>query len=121
MNEETPQISERPLRGSLTDFVEGYDQKNPFDLDVVVNERGQVVLFHSLPFKKEIAWFEYDLSTAQLDFVMDGGDVRHAGLPLTQDMSKYMQNSHQILTIFMDNKTGEAVQGTYVPLIIHKT
>ena len=121
MNEKTPQIQPRKFFGDLTDFVQGYDKNTPLDIDVVVNEKGQVLLFHTLPFTREISWFEFDLTTYKLDFVLDDGEVRDAGLPLTADMSKYMQNSHQILTIFMDNDTGEAQKGTYIPLIIHKT
>jgi hypothetical protein len=35
-------------------------------------------------------------------------------------MKKYMQNSHQILTVLLDNETGDAKEGFYYPLILQK-
>lgn len=119
MNSHT-ENNDRPLVGALVDFVEGVDKDNPLDIEVAVNDVGRVVLFHNRKFREPIAWFEYDLDTCQLDFVLENGDSRDAGLPLKNTMSKYMQNSHQILTVYLDDETGEAVEGTYIPLIIHK-
>lgn len=121
MTEDThSEISDRPPVGALVDFVSGVDENTPLDIEVAVNETGKVVVFHNLPFKKDIEWFEFDLGTNKLDFVLDSGDVRDAGLPLGKDVAKYMQNSHQILMVLLDNETGEAKQGNYVPLIIHR-
>jgi hypothetical protein len=100
--------------------VSGVDENNHLDIDVVVNEKGKVVIFHNRPFKNEVSWFEFDLTSNQLDFVLDDGDIRNAGLPLTRDVSKYMQNSHQILMVLLDHNTGEATQGNYIPLVIHR-
>lgn len=112
---------ERPPVGNLTDFVVGVDDKNHLDIEVAVNEQGKVVVFHNRAFKNEISWFEFDLETNKLDFVLDDGDIRDAGLPLGKDVSKYMQNSYQILTVLLDNDTGEATEGSYIPLIIHRS
>ena len=114
-------IIDRPPVGTLVDFVEGVDEKNHLDIEVAVNETGKVVLFHNRRFKKDIAWFEFDLGNNNLDFVLDNGDIRNAGIALGGNVSKYMQNSYQILTVFMDNNTGEAIEGTYIPLIIHRS
>lgn len=121
MTEEPPQIIERPPAGNLTDFVYGYGIDTPLDIDVAVNEKGKVVVFHNLPFKNDIAWYEFDLATNKLDFVLDDGDIRDIGLPLTAGISRYMQNSHQILTVLLDNNTGEAKEGKYIPLIVHRS
>lgn len=120
MTDETPQTTSRPPVGNLTDFVYGVDENNHLDIEVAVNEKGKVVVFHNRPFKNDIAWFEFDLGTNKLDFILDDGDVRDAGLPLSKDVAKYMQNSHQILMVLLDNDTGEAKEGSYIPLIIRK-
>lgn len=120
MSEPTHQTPNRPPVGNLTDFVLEVDSNNPLDIEVGVNDKGKVVVFHNRPFKNEVSWFEFDLGSCKLDFVMDGGEIRNAGLPLSKDMAKYMQNSHQILMVLMDDKTGEATQGNYIPLIIHR-
>jgi hypothetical protein len=120
MNEKTPYNPERAPVGNLTDFVYGVDSTHHLDIEVAVNERGKVVVFHNRPFKTDISWFEFDLDNYKLSFVLDDGDIRNAGLPLTKEVAKYMQNSHQILMVLLDDDTGDAKEGGYVPLIIHK-
>ncbi len=106
---------------NLTDFVEGIDETNRLDIEVAIKEDGHVIVFHSHAFKNDVSWFEFDLGTNKLDFVLGDGDMRDIGLPLTNNVAKHMQNSHQILMVQMDPKTGEATNGRYIPLIIHKT
>ena len=122
MTEDTHnEISDRPVVKDLSNFVYGVDEENHLDIEVAVNEVGKVVLFHNRPFKKDITWFEFDLNTGKLDFILDDGEIRDAGFFVTKTMSKYMQNSHQILMVLLDNDTGEAKEGNYIPLIIHTT
>lgn len=120
MTDEQPQISDRPPVGNLTDFVYGVDENHRLNIEVAVNEKGKVVVFHNRPFKRDVSWFEFDLGTNKLDFILDDGDVRDTGLPLGRDVAKYMQNSHQILMVLLDDETGEAKEGNYIPLIIHR-
>jgi hypothetical protein len=121
MNETPAEYTERPPVGNLTDFVIGIDETNRLDIEVSVKQSGNVIVFHSHPFKQPIAWFEFDLTTNKLDFVLDSGDVRDFGFPLKPGVAKHMQNTHQILMVQMDPKTGEAQKGNYVPLIVHRT
>ncbi len=111
---------DRPPVGTLVDFVEGVDENNPLDIEIGVNNEGRVVVFHDKRFKKELSWFEYEISSSKLDFILDDGQIRDAGMKIAPQISKHMQNSYQILTVFMDNNTGEAIEGRYVPLIIHR-
>ncbi len=111
---------ERPPVGNLTDFVYGVDEDHHLDIEVAVNEIGKVVLFHNRVFKNDIAWFEFDLETCKLVFVLDDGKTRDAGLPLSKNVAKYMQNSHQILMVLLDNENGVTKEQNYVPLMIHK-
>jgi hypothetical protein len=120
INEDKYKDLGRPPVGNLTDFVVGANESKPLDIEVAVNERGRVVVFHNLPFRNEVSWFEFDLNTNRLDFILDDGDVRNAGLPLGKDVAKYMQNAHQIQMVLVDPQTGETKEGSYVPLIIHK-
>lgn len=121
MTETQTEYTERPPVGTLIDFVVLDEKNKHLDIEVTIKEGGGVVLFYDRPFKKEISWFEFDLTTNKLDFVLDSGDVRDAGLPLSKGVAKHMQNSHQILMVLMDFQTGEAEKGNYVPLIIHRT
>lgn len=106
--------------GHLTDFVENIGKEERLDIEVAIKEDGHVVVFHSHAFKGDISWFEFDLDTNKLDFVLDDGNVRDIGLPLSDSVAKHMQNAHQVLMIWMNPETGEANQGRYVPLIIHR-
>jgi hypothetical protein len=121
MTDELPQISDRPPVGKLIDFVYGVDANNHLEIEVAIKEDGKVVVFHNRPFKKDIAWFEFDLGTNKLDFVLDDGDVRDVGFNLHQAVAKHMQNSHQILMVLLDNDTGAAKEGNYIPLILHRS
>jgi hypothetical protein len=114
------QNPERPEVGTLVDFVYGADENNPLAVEVAVNDQGRVVVFHDKPFKNELSWYEYDLKENRLDFILDNGDIRDAAMPLAPQISKHMQNSHQILTVLLDDKTGDAKEGKYIPLIIHQ-
>ncbi len=113
---------DRPPVGNLTDFVEGIKSDKDFlDIEVAVKHDGRIAIFHTLPFKKAISWFEFDMNDNRLDFIFEDGDIRDIGLPLKQDVAKHMQNSHQILTVLINPKTREEVVGPYVPLILHRS
>lgn len=119
--ERTPEdMSERPPVGNLTDFVYGITDDNRLDIEVAIKEDGRVVVFHSHPFKSDVSWFEFDLDSNKLDFVLDNGEIRDIGLPLSESVAKHMQNSHQILMVLLDPETGDAKEGNYIPLIIHR-
>lgn len=106
--------------GNLTDFVTGATPENPLHVEVAVNGAGKVIVFHDKPFSVELSWFEFDMATCRLNFIMEDGQDRDAGLSLLPAITKYMQNAHQILTILMDQETGEASEGTYIPLILYR-
>ncbi len=108
-----------PSRGNLTDFVYGVDENSKLQIEVAVREDGKCAVFHNKPFRNELSWLEFDLDTYRLDFVLDNGEIRNAGMDLTKEMSKNMQNTHQMLMVLMDDQTGIAKEGIYVPLILH--
>lgn len=120
MSEHVEQNEGMKPKGNLTDFVYGATEENKLEIEVAVKEDGRCAIFHNKPFKNQVSWLEFDLGTYKLDFVLDNGDVRDIGLPLTKDVSKNMQNSHQVLMILMDEDTGQAKEGYYIPLILHR-
>jgi hypothetical protein len=120
MTDSPSQKPEKKPVGNLVDFVEGVDPKNPLHVEVGLTPDARVIVFHDKNFTREVSWFEYDLVNNKLDFVMDDGDTRDFGLPLHPQIAKNMQNTHQILMVLLDDKTGEATEGNYIPLIIHQ-
>ena len=123
MSEEEIKISsseQKEFVGNLTDFVYGAQADNPLYIEVAVDEKGKVVVFHDKPFRNDVSWFEYDVEKAKLSFVLDDGEVRDVGMQLVPEISKHMHNTHQILMILLDDDTGEAKEGNYIPLILHQ-
>ena len=120
MTDHIDQISDKSAVQSLRDFVDIGEDEN-LDLEVAIMDDGRVVVFHTHPFKNDLSWMEFDLDTRKLDFILDDGEIRDIGLPLSSTVSKYMQNSHQILTVLMDPETGDATEGSFIPLIIHRS
>ncbi len=121
MTEHVEQNEAKPPIGNLTDFVYGVTKENPFKVEVAINDDGKVILFHNKVFKNDLSWLEFDLGTSKLDFILDGGDVRDFGMPLDRSVSKHMHNTHQVLTILLDDETGDAKEGHYIPLILHQS
>ena len=119
MSDKLNNNEEKPHNANLTDFVYGVTEDSKLNVEVAVREDGRCAVFHNKPFRNDLSWLEFDLDTCRLDFVLDNGDIRNAGVDLTKDMSKYMQNSHQILMVLMDDDTGSAKEGKYIPLILH--
>jgi hypothetical protein len=114
MTENLPSVSTR------SGYTDGTAFEPEMKVELVINDRAEAFIFHNKPFKRQISWLEYDLDTNKLDFVMNDGDQRNFGLLVKKDMSKYLQNSYQILMVLTDEKSGEPIEGEYFPLIIHR-
>lgn len=106
--------------GNLLDFVYHVEGSEPLHVEVGVKKDGKVAVFHNKPFKLDLSWIEYDIGRNKIDFIMDDGDVRDVGVPVNKEVAKYMHNTHQVLMVLLDDKTGEAKDGYYIPLIIHQ-
>lgn len=105
--------------GNLNDFVVNMDHSIPLQIEISIEEDGRVILFHNKPFKYQLSWFEFDTSSSKLEFIIEDGKTRDFGMPLKPAVTKYMHNAHQILTVEVNQETGEASHGAYIPLIIH--
>ncbi len=119
MTEEPKAETEETTFGNLNDFVVNTDHSIPLDIEIAIEEDGRVILFHNKPFRYKLSWFEFDTETNKLDFVIEDGNVRDFGMPLKPVVAKYMHNAHQILTVEVNQETGQASHGSYIPLIMH--
>ena len=95
-------------------------QDKSYHFELAVNEDAQVYVLHNKPMKTPISWLEFDLGTNKLEFVTDEGEQKYIGLPVHPSLSKNKQNAHQVLMVLMDEATGEALKGEYLPLILHR-
>lgn len=103
-----------------TAYNTGVNPDGKVKVELVVNDRAEAIIFHNKPFSKALSWLEYDMDRKKLDFVMDDGDIRNFGIPVHPELAKYMDNAFQVLMVLTDEKTGDAVEGDYFPLIIHR-
>lgn len=121
MTEHVENNEVKPPINSLIDFVYNVTDDNPLKVEVAINDDGKVILFHNKVFKNDLSWLEFDLGTNKLDFILDSGETRDFGMPLNRSVSKHMHNTHQVLTVLLDDETGTAKEGHYIPLILHQS
>lgn len=108
-----------PSETTLTAQLETEVGDPTFKVDIVVNDIGKVAVYHSKPFRKKLAWLEFDLETCRMAFIMDDGDARDFGTPVPGTLAKNMQNAHQVLMVLLD-EAGQPKVGQYYPLIVHR-
>jgi len=105
----------------LFSYVKDASEDNPLHVEVVIEDNGRVILFHDKVFKHGVAWFEYNLQTSRLIFIMEEGQQADFGIPLSPSVAKYMHNAQQVLLVYLNDETGDAVEGAYIPLILHES
>ena len=87
------------------------------EVDIYVHEMGDINIFHTKKFQKDLSWIEYDLNEARIDFIMEDGDLRNFGIPVDASVGPYLQNTHLISVVFRDELT--AIEEQFIPLIVH--
>jgi len=103
----------------LVDYTEGVTDDNPLNINLSVEDNNhKVILFHNKTFTHPINHFEYCSGNREFFFVMQDGNKIFIGHPLSLSLSRHIQNAHQILTVHMDDKTGQAVRGEYIPVLL---
>ncbi len=105
--------------GFLADFLVHGGPEDKLHVEVAARDDGRVVVFHNRPFVEDLAWLEFDLAAGRLEFMREDGSARDFGVPIPAKMRANMQNTAQVFLVQMDEDTGQAVKGRYVPLIVH--
>jgi len=118
-----PTISEESLPkaavGNLMDFVDSRLGDSPLNVEITIDDNtNKILIFHNKPFTTRINCFEYNMKSSELFFVMQGGEKRNMGAPLSKIFTPYLHNAHHILTIEMNDETGDANRGEYIPLLL---
>ena len=89
--------------------IEGYLMKGSDD---------HVYFLHDRPFQKMLSWVEYDVSTSQLNFIMEDGDLRDFGIPVLPQFSEHLKVMEEIAVAEITG--GKYKDGNNFPLIIHQ-
>jgi|GEM_PF-2235004 len=87
------------------------------ELDISVYNPENVFIFHDHPFRGELSWIEYDAKSQHIDFIMNDGDLRNFGIPVSEDVGKYLKENNIIHVVLREGK--DAVSEITIPLITH--
>ena len=102
------------------EYNKGVNADMDMKVEFAINDRAEAIIFHNKPFTKSLSWLEFDMNDNRLDFVLEDGDIRNFGIPVDPSLAKHMQNAFQVLMVLSDEKTGDPIEGDYMPLILHK-
>lgn len=89
----------------------------PVNVEIVIGQSGAAYITYDQPFNKPLSWFEYDVATSRLEFVMEDGELRNFGIPVARDIAPHLIGAH-ILT-FAYIHEDELLDAQELPLIVH--
>ena len=86
-------------------------------VNICVDDPQHVYVFHDQPFKHELSWIEYDVTSGKIDFIMEDGDLRNFGIAVERNIGKYLQNNHVVCVAYTDFKN--VISDIVLPLVTH--
>jgi len=87
--------------------------------ELIVNDRGEAVLFHNNPFGGLIKRVEFNKVTGEFALRMQSGRALSLGTAVSKDLTKYFEDSTRILMVLTDRETGQPLEGQYYPLLVY--
>jgi WD40 repeat protein len=88
-------------------------------LEVFVNSRSEVFLFHNKPLGLPLERVEFNRGNNRMVFRFKDGVARDFGIAVDPRLAKYFTYSTRALMVQMDEKTGKPIEGDYYPLLIY--
>lgn len=86
-------------------------------VELVVNDRGESIIFHDKPFPYELERVEFDPKTCHMYFVIPGDFRKNFGIPVHDKLKKnFEKNNGKVLLVLMDEASGEPVEEKFYPL-----
>lgn len=104
-----------PIAGSRTSFPD-----SGMNIDYFVTERVEVCVMHDRPFDKALSWIEYDMTTSRLELIMEDGDIRNYGIPVSPKLKPYFMNTSIVYVIQLNAQERSAENTQELPLIMHQ-
>jgi WD40 repeat protein len=87
-------------------------------VELVVNDRGEPLVFHNRPLGTPLARVEFNVSRARLTLRFKDRSARDLGFPSSPGFTAYLENADRILMVLTGEK-GEPVEGEYFPLLVY--
>lgn len=87
-------------------------------IELVVNDRDEVIIFYNKEFPYPLDWFEYSISDCRMKIVVAGGFKKEYSKVVPLGIAKFLNPtvSEIILAVLIDDQTGEPIEGNYYPL-----
>lgn len=92
---------------------------NDVRLELAVNDRSEVFIFHNKPLTRKIVRLQAHRLSGMLQFVFDTGEAREFGIPVDPRLMRYMLMADRVLVVQMDDKTGKPLGGDYYPVVVY--
>jgi hypothetical protein len=107
-----------PNANSLTTMSTSNYLLDDTKFELVLNDMGEVFVFHNKPFASELKRIEYNRLTKTMNFIVNDRP-RNFGMPVDPKLAKYFETASRVLVVLMNEKTGEPIEGNYRPVIIY--
>ena len=100
---------------SIDDLPVLPDMTSSMDLDLAIDDKGEVYVFHTQPFPEPLDWAEYDSDGGRLFFVSEEGRIQGLGLDVYNHMQERLLKAQRIFTLHVED--GVVRHVSEIPLI----
>lgn len=115
INPVTAEESDRhPL--SILEHPVAVPAKRQMNVEVIVNDQGDVWVLHDMPFAETVKWAEYDLDYDKVWLVLLSGRQQELGLTLPDNVRTWLRHGRAIFLVHM--KDGQVADSGRVSLIV---
>jgi hypothetical protein len=90
-----------------------------FNIRLVVDDAGNIDIFHNRTFAAPFKRLEYNRLTHRLGFRMKTGELRDSSVNLPARFAPALEEGHRVLMVQMDEKTNAPVGGAFFPLLVY--
>lgn len=73
------------------------------NIDIVVNDRNEVVLFHDSSFGEPVAWGEFEAESRDLTLVFEDQGVRRMAVPVEPQVAKRLRGATAFLVVRVEH------------------
>ncbi|MBZ9985334.1 MULTISPECIES: hypothetical protein [unclassified Mesorhizobium] len=98
--------------------IGGIQFEFPIKIEIAINDRGELIIFHSRPFNDDLSKLEFNMDENRLSLIMIKGFS--CNIPIRSELSVFMRKSTQALMVLVNEEGGNLVEGDYVPLHVMK-
>ena len=92
------------------------DARNIMHIELAVNEKGKVYIFHAVPFIEPVSWIEYDPARRHVFLIGENGRIQDMGINVPHHMNEAVAASGEICVALVEG--GRITDAIYAPLII---